>query len=1044
MRAALARLGAREHALVLVMHHIVSDGWSVGVLLRELSILYEAFRDGLEISSRSPLPELPVQYADYAAWQRATLSGEVLDREVAWWRDHLAGAPALLELPTDRPRPAVQGARGAVLRSGLSAGLTEALGQLARRHGATLFMTLLAAFDALLARYTGEEDLVVGSPIAGRTWRESEPLIGFFVNSLALRVDLGGDPAFAEILDRARHTALDAYEHQEVPFEKLVAELAPERSLAHAPIFQVMLVLQNMAGTETALADLATAPLPIDEGTAKLDLLVSLMERGGRLTAGWQYDTALFEAATVARVTETFERLLEGAVADPAAPLSALPVLSAAARAQMLREEPLPQPHLPVPPVHEDIAARAALAPQAAAVDFEGESLTYGELDRRANQLAHHLVRLGVGPDAVVGLAMERSLEMVVGVLAVLKAGGAYLPLDPAYPADRLAYMLEDSGARVLLTRSSELGPEELASEELPVRRVRLLADAAEIGRLPETAPAVAVAPENRVYLLYTSGSTGRPKGVEVTHGSLAVLMRYLRGALNPFGEGDAMVAVTTLSFDIAAADMLLPLTAGARIVLVSRGEALDGVRLAQRIAGSGATLMQATPATWHLLLESGWAGEPGLRIISTGEALPRELADRLLPRAAGLWNLYGPTETTIWASGCRVERTGSGRISIGRPVAGTRFEIVDRHFAPAPLGAVGELLIGGLSLARGYRGRPDLTAEKFVPDPFSARGGERLYRSGDLARYRPDGEFEVLGRIDHQVKVRGFRIELGEIESVLLSHPEVREAVVMANAEGAERTLVAWVTASERLASERLAPAALREHLRQRLPEFMVPALFALLPEMPRLPNGKVDRRALLEIGLETAAGAEEEAGPRTPVEELLAGLFAEMLGVERVGVRDSFFEPRRPLAQGDPGDLPRADGARRGAAPARPVRGAARRGAGAARRGGAAAPCRGAADSTAGGRAPRPAAAALLLSAAALVPGAARAGLRGLQPAARGAPRRESRRYGPRSRAGRDRPPPRGAAHHLRRASPASRCRWWRARRACRSCGSTSRNTP
>ncbi len=649
-RATLVRASAEEHALLLTLHHIVADGWSMGVLRREMSAFYDAFREGRP----SGLPELPIQYADFAAWQRAWLSGETLRRETAWWRDRLTGAPTLLELPTDRPRPAVQTFRGGRVRMAIPAPLADGLKALGRKRGATGFMTALAVFDALLARYSGQEDLVVGSPIAGRTRGELEGLIGLFINTLALRTGLSGDPSFAEILERVRRTTTEAYAHQELPFEKLVADLAPVRSLAHAPIFQVMLVLQNAAGGgEARLGEAIMSGLAIEAGTAKFDLLLSLTEHRDGLFGGWQYDADLFDETSVARMAAAFERLVEGALAHPETPLSALPVLPAAAWAQVVTEWNDTAGVAPALLVHEAFAAAAARTPEAVAVVFEERALTYGELDRRSNQLAHSLRSLGVGPDVLVGLGMERSPEMVIGLLGVLKAGGAYLPLDPSYPKERLAYMLEDSGARVLLTREDEL--EGLRSAAL---RVRLLPDAMAIDLQPETPTAAAARPESLAYVIYTSGSTGRPKGVQIPHGAFASFLAAMEREPG-LTERDALVAVTTLSFDIAGLELFLPLTVGARVVLASREQASDGVRLMALIQGSGATVMQATPATWRMLLESGWPGAPGLKVLCGGEALPRELADRLVDRVGELWNVYGPTEATVWASASRRRKRG-------------------------------------------------------------------------------------------------------------------------------------------------------------------------------------------------------------------------------------------------------------------------------------------------------------------------------------------------------------------------------------------------
>jgi amino acid adenylation domain-containing protein len=710
-------------------------------------------------------------------------------------------------------------------------------------------MALLSGFQILLARYTGKADAPVGSPIAGRTRSELEGLIGFFVNTLVLRTDLSGDPTFSETLARARETTLGAYGHQDLPFEKLVEELAPRRDLSYSPLFQVMLVLQNAPQRAIELPGLLIEPLRAETGTAKFDLTLSLAETAEGL-AGWlEYDLDLFDPATAERIAGHFGTLLEGAAADPGRRLSELPLLSEAEREQLVVDLNATGREVPEVCVHEGIAAQAARTPDAVAVTFGTESLTYRELDRRANALAHRLRDLGVGPEARVGIALERSLEMVVGVLAVLKAGGAYVPLDPSYPAERLAFMREDSGVALVL----EDGLGEVGESEHP--------------------PAGGPGPWNLAYVIYTSGSTGRPKGVQISHAALTNFLASM--AERPgLGSGDVLLSVTSLSFDIAGLEIYLPLLAGGRIVLASREQAADGHALRELIAASGATVLQATPATWRLLLDAGWTGGKGLVALCGGEALPPSLAASLRERTRALWNVYGPTETTVYST---LEEIGAEPpIAIGRPVANTEVYVLDAWGNLAPAGVPGELLIGGAGLARGYLGRPELTAERFVPDPFGG-AGSRLYRTGDLARFLPDGRLECVGRIDHQVKVRGFRVELGEIEAELCRHPEVAAAVVTAR----EERLVAYMVGDAPI-------EALREALKSRLPAYMMPSAFVLLESLPLTPNGKVDRKALPEPG----AAAEVLAGPRTPGEELLAGIWCDVLGVERVGIHQDFFD--------------------------------------------------------------------------------------------------------------------------------------------------------
>ncbi|HSG41035.1 MAG TPA: amino acid adenylation domain-containing protein, partial [Thermoanaerobaculia bacterium] len=839
VRLSLLRLGEEEHALLLNVHHIVSDAWSMGVLIQDLAALYEG-------STR--LPDLPVQYADFAIWQRERLRGEALEDQIAWWREKLAGAPAVLDLPTDRPRPVVHSQRGGTVGVRIPAEVAAGLRGAGRRAGATPFMALLSGFQILLARYTGKADAPVGSPIAGRTRSELEGLIGFFVNTLVLRTDLSGDPTFSETLTRARETTLGAFGHQDLPFERLVEELAPRRDLSYSPLFQVMLVLQNAPQRAIELPGLLIEPLRAQTGTAKFDLTLSLAETTEGLGGWLEYDLDLFDPATAERIAGHFGTLLAGAAADPGCRLSELPLLTAAEREQFLVDWNATGREVPAACVHEGIAEQAVRTPEAVAVTFGEASLTYRDLDRRANALAHRLRAQGVGPETRVGIALERSLEMVIGVLAVLKAGGAYVPLDPSYPAERLAFMREDSGLALVL--EGDLG--EIGESELP--------------------PAGGAGPSNLAYVIYTSGSTGRPKGVQIPHAALSNFLASM--AERPgLGSGDVLLSVTSLSFDIAGLELYLPLLAGGRIVLASREEAADGHALRELIAASGATVMQATPATWRLLLEAGWEGGEGLVALCGGEALPPSLAASLRARTRALWNVYGPTETTVWST---AEEVGEGPITIGRPIANTAVYVMDAWGQPSPAGVPGELLIGGAGLARGYLERPELTAERFVPDPSGE--GTRLYRTGDLARFRADGRLDHLGRLDHQVKVRGFRVELGEIEAELGRHPEVTAAVVVAR----EDRLVAYVVGD--------APAeALRESLKSRLPAYMVPSAFVFLEALPLTPNGKVDRKALPEPG---AGTAELLAGPLTPAEELLAGIWCDVLGLERVGVHQDFFE--------------------------------------------------------------------------------------------------------------------------------------------------------
>ncbi|HEX9937525.1 MAG TPA: amino acid adenylation domain-containing protein, partial [Longimicrobium sp.] len=873
-RAVLLRLGEEDHVLLLVMHHIVSDGWSMGVLDRELSALYAAYREGRE----SPLPEPGVQYADYAAWQREHLRGELLERRLGYWRERLADAPALLELPTDHPRPAVQTFRGAHERIELPPELLERLQALGRSEGATLYMTLLGAFQVLLGKYAGSEDVVVGSPIAGRTRGEVEELIGFFVNTLVLRTDLGGDPTFRELLGRVREATLGAYEHQEVPFEKLVAELQPERSLSHSPLFQVMFALQDAGGRGGALPGLKVGGAGRAVEIAKFDLSLTLAATPQGLRGGLNYSTDLFERGTALRMLGHLARVLEQVAANADVRLSQLELLGDEEREQVLGAWNHTERESSDPPAHVLFAEWARRAPEAVALLHGGEAVSYGALDRRAAALARHLRELGVGPETPVGLCMERTPELLVGVLGIWKAGGAYVPLDPGYPAERLGWIIADAALGVVVATAGTAGV-------LPEHRATLV----RVDALPETAaeaaPEVPASDASLAYVIYTSGSTGRPKGVLVPHGSLANLLAATREAFG-VAQGDVMPALASYAFDIWLFEALLPLTSGAAVRLVERERVMDVPALVEEIAD--ATLVHAVPALMRQLVHAE-RETPRLgrlrRAFVGGDRVAADLLAEMREALPGaeLHVFYGPTEGTILASTHPVPHDGivEGH-PIGRPLGNVRLYVCDAFGSPQPAGVPGELRIGGAGVARGYLGRAGLTAEQFVPDPFSTEGA-RLYRTGDRARWRTDGTLEFLGRLDGQVKVRGFRIEPGEIEAVLRDHESVADCVVVAREDvPGDPRLVAYVVGG-------VEADELREHLRRSLPEYMVPAAFVALERLPLSPNGKLDRKAL--PAPEYASAEDRYVAPRTPAEEVMAGIWAEVLKVERVGVHDNFF---------------------------------------------------------------------------------------------------------------------------------------------------------
>ncbi|HEX2095199.1 MAG TPA: amino acid adenylation domain-containing protein, partial [Longimicrobiaceae bacterium] len=751
LRSTLLRLADDDHVLCFTLHHVVSDGWSTEVLVREVSALYGAFSRGEE----PRLPELPVQYADYAVWQRSWLAGETLEEQVGYWKERLAGAPPLLAIPTDRPRAFGLSPHAGSHPFHLPPELTRGLRALARREGATVFMALLAAWQGLLGRYAGQEDVVVGSPIAGRSRRETEGLIGFFVNLLAMRADLGGDPTWTELLGRVREAALGAYDHQELPFERLVEELGVERSLTHTPVFQVVFALERAAGEEgrLSLGDLRMEPFRAGAGIARFDLELSVLEAEDRLGAHLLYRTGLFEAETVARMVGHLEVLLEAVVADPRRRLSELSLLRGAERTQVLEGgsgAALEYPRERC--VHELFAGHAARTPDAPAVVSGDGVLTYAELDRRANRLAHHLRARGVGPESPVGVCLERSADLTIAVLAVLKAGGAYLPLDPAYPPERLAFMVRDSGARLVVTRRALLA-------RLPGEAEAVCLDAAMGGAGIDAAPVVPLAPGSLAYVIYTSGSTGTPKGVMVSHGALAHLVAW---HVRAFGvvPGDRATLVASPSFDAAVWETWPYLAQGAALHPLPEEDRLAPESLQAFLLDRGITLCFVPTPLAEGLLALPWPRETALRALLTGgDAL------RVRPRAGlpfTLVNNYGPTEGTVVSTSGEVQVGGAAVPSIGRPIDRVRARVLDAHGSPVPVGVPGELYVGGDGVARGYVGRPELTAERFVPDPYSAEPGGRLYRTGDRVRWRRDGELEFLGRTDAQVKIRGYRIEPG------------------------------------------------------------------------------------------------------------------------------------------------------------------------------------------------------------------------------------------------------------------------------------------
>ncbi|NOZ57522.1 MAG: amino acid adenylation domain-containing protein, partial [Calditrichaeota bacterium] len=885
-RVTLVQMPDGAWVVVVVMHHIISDGWSMGVMIREVGQAYEAFLRG-----KAPAADpLPIQYADFSAWQRSWLRDEVLEQELDYWKNQLSGAEETLELPTDRPRPAVKTFNGDKVTFELGEELSERVRELSRREGVTLFMTLLGAWQALLSRLSGQDDVSVGSVIANRNRVEIENLIGFFVNTLVFRTDLSGDPTFRELLQRVREVSLGAYAHQDVPFEKVVEAIQPERDLSHTPLFQVMFVLQNMPAVGGGLGEgVRVEGLDADTGLTQYDLTLSMQEGATGLEGMLEYNTDLFDRETAERLVGYYRRFLEVVTAEPETRLSAVDYLEDWERHRLLVEwndtaEPLEHAGC----THEWFELVARQFADNVAVAYEGTELSYAELDRQSNQLAHYLRRLGVGPDTPVGICVERSPQMIVGMLGVMKAGGAYVPLDPSYPTERLAYMVQDSGIQVVLTQQSLVDVVREFDGDL-ASIVKLDSDWPQIAELPDEPIDSGTTTENLAYIIYTSGSTGQPKGVMLAHRGLVNLVQAQTKAFGVTPES-RVLQFASFSFDASVSETFMALLRGATLVLAPQEKLMDVQQLHALLRDQKITVVTLPPSVSRLLPTEGL--EHLQTLISAGEACTPDIVEKWAP-GRRLFNAYGPTEATVGPTLGLVESLPSWAASapIGRPISNVQIYILDRNLRPVPTGVPGEICVGGVGLARGYRNRPDLTAEKFVPNPFAANPGERLYRTGDLGRFLPDGRIEFLGRVDDQVKVRGYRIELGEIEGVLSQHESVGQcAVIVREDRPGDRRLVAYVVpSSPELEINR---AALREYLAERLPEYMVPSAFVVLDSLPLTPNGKVNRRALPAPDYSTDVQERAYVAPRTPMEELVAGLWEELLGASRVGAGDNFFE--------------------------------------------------------------------------------------------------------------------------------------------------------
>ena len=852
----------------------------MGVLLSELGAIYSAHcrNEAVGLPSSS-------QFVNYARWEKSQRErGETSESETYWLTQFKDLAP-VLDLPTDRPRLAVKTYAGARERVVIPTSLCRDLRRIAARKGATLFATLLAGFYVLLQRLTGQHDIVVGIPAAGQLAFDARDLVGHCVNFLPLRSRIDESASFSNYLASIRSLLLDGYEHQNYTYGSLIQKLNILRDASHSPLVSVSFNLDK-DGSAPDFADLDVEVSNQPKTAINFDCEINVLEAGDELRVSWDYNTDLFDTDTIRRWLHHYRWLLETVVTNPDQRISELPMLTEAERHQLLvawndtrREYPKDKC------VHHLVEAQEEKTPHAVAAVFDDQNLTYRDLNARANQLAHYLIKLGVGPETLVGICMERSLDMVVGLLGILKAGGAYVPLDAAYPKERLEYMLQEGRVQILLTQQRLLS---ILPSDHGAQLLCLDTDWAQVAEQVDSNPDNTTTPENVAYVIYTSGSTGKPKGVKISHNAVVNFLSAMQRETG-IAANDTLLAITTLSFDIAGLELYLPLTVGARVVLVSREVAWDGVLLAENLAKSGATMMQATPTTWRMLIEDGWRGGSHLKILCGGETLTPDLATQLLTRSSTLWNVYGPTETTIWSSIFRIE-TPNGLIPIGRPIANTQMYILDRYQQPLPIGVPGELYIGGAGLARGYLNRPDLTDEYFIANPFSNDPESRLYKTGDLARYLPDGNILFLGRIDNQVKIRGYRIELGEIESVLAQHPAIQQAVVLAREDiPGDRRLVAYT-----VTTDGSAPSAhdLRSFVQLKLPDYMVPSAYVFLDSLPLTPNGKLDRKVLPVPDHSRPELDDAFAAPGTPVEKILANIWAEILKLDKVGIRDNFFE--------------------------------------------------------------------------------------------------------------------------------------------------------
>jgi amino acid adenylation domain-containing protein len=879
-RFSLIELGEEDHVLAIVQHHIVSDGWSMGIIFDELSKLYGAFVHGQD----SPLPELPIQYSDYAAWQRERLQGDTLESLLSWWKQHLQGLPANLVLPLDTRRPDLQSDRGDWELISLAGSHVRRLKEFCGRHGVTPFMTLLSVFAVLLSRYSGQDDVVIGTPTGNRDHQDCEQLLGFFLNTLAIRIDLQDSPSFEKLVRQVRGRALECFAHQELPFEKLVDELQLERDLSRPPLFQVMFIMHTQPTGALDLHDLTIGHVPFESGSSKYDLTLAATLGDEELLLTLEYCTSLFESTSVRRMLRHVQGLLSSALEHPDVPIRTLPMMSDDEQNRIVKQWNQTDKSYPQDCSIDDLVFdQARETPDRIAVCDRDTHWSYQNLTERVEAIQRQLIGSGLSRGEKIAVYLDRSVETVATLLAVLRCGLAYIPLDDALPEKRLRYIIDDSNVAAILTQESRR--EQLT--KLGVRVVCIDSDLTQAskGSIPEPRESFATA-EDVAYIIYTSGSTGMPKGVAVPH---RPVVNFLCSMASEPGitQEDRLLALTSLTFDISVLEMLLPLTVGAAVVVGSLELAMDGRAIAKELDDERITIMQATPTSWTMLIRSGWKGRAELKALCGGEPMSRHLAQDLLHRVTELWNLYGPTETTIWSSTYRIS-SATSTPTLGRPIANTTLYCLDQQYEPTPIGVPGELYIGGDGLAVGYEGKFGLTAGAFLPNPFSSQQGARMYRTGDLVRFRGNGQLQFLGRVDRQVKVRGHRIELEEVEHILTSQPTILSAAVDVETGSAGSQLVAWIVP---VGKSSLTVEQLRTQLSEHMPAYMVPNMIVVVDSLPTTPSGKMDRKKLPRP-TERPELKQAYVNPSNVFEERIANIWRRTLRIDRIGMHDNFFD--------------------------------------------------------------------------------------------------------------------------------------------------------